>query len=371
VPIKSAYYVTRTADTEMRAALERRDSIILLKGARQVGKTSLLARGLQQARESGAYIVFTHLQMLGRSQLASSGALCFELASALYEQLELPMAPRADWDHRRSAGANLRRYLRSHVLPSLRAPRPVAGETPALRGPQEAAELHGPVAGETPALLSPPSTGGGVRQLVWALDEVDRVFDCADADDVFGLIRSWHDERALDPDGPLADLTLVMAYSTEAHLLIANANQSPFNVGSRIGLDDFTPAQVGTLNSRHGSPLRGERDLGRFRRIVGGQPYLVRLGLYEMAAHGVSLRTIETQATDANWVFGDHLQRMGALIERDPALRRAVTDVVAGRECDAHAFQRLRSAGVIVGGSPRQASMRCGLYERYLGRRMS
>jgi len=35
----------------LRAAIARRDSIVLVKGARQMGKTSLLARSLQQARD--------------------------------------------------------------------------------------------------------------------------------------------------------------------------------------------------------------------------------------------------------------------------------------------------------------------------------
>ncbi len=54
VPLDSMFYVVRPADEEFRMAIARRDSIVLVKGARQMGKTSLLARGLQQAREAGA-----------------------------------------------------------------------------------------------------------------------------------------------------------------------------------------------------------------------------------------------------------------------------------------------------------------------------
>ena len=46
-------------DQEFNAAIGRSDSIILVKGARQMGKTSLLARGLQQAREAGAQVILT------------------------------------------------------------------------------------------------------------------------------------------------------------------------------------------------------------------------------------------------------------------------------------------------------------------------
>src|SRR5207248_10499116 len=54
VALDSRFYVERPADAEFRAAVARRESIVLLKGAAQVGKSSLLARGLRQAGEDGA-----------------------------------------------------------------------------------------------------------------------------------------------------------------------------------------------------------------------------------------------------------------------------------------------------------------------------
>jgi DNA-binding winged helix-turn-helix (wHTH) protein len=53
VPLGSRFYLERETDREFRAAVARRDSVVLVKGAWQVGKTSLLARSLQQAREAG------------------------------------------------------------------------------------------------------------------------------------------------------------------------------------------------------------------------------------------------------------------------------------------------------------------------------
>ena len=50
VPLDSQFYIERPTDGEFRSAVQRRDSLILLKGARQMGKTSLLARGLQIGR---------------------------------------------------------------------------------------------------------------------------------------------------------------------------------------------------------------------------------------------------------------------------------------------------------------------------------
>src|SRR5262245_47897064 len=80
MPLNSKFYIVRGADEEFRAAIARQDSIVLIKGARQVGKTSLLARGLQQARAAGAKVVLTDLQKLNASDLASAEAFYLALA---------------------------------------------------------------------------------------------------------------------------------------------------------------------------------------------------------------------------------------------------------------------------------------------------
>jgi hypothetical protein len=149
------------------------------------------------------------------------------LAENLAEQLDLEALPGDDWDPRRGPNASFRRYLRRQVLGRL-----AHGELVSWRVGEEA--------GSSPThqlANSPP-------HLVWALDEIDRLFSCPFATEVFGLFRSWHDERAFEPEGPWAQLTLAIAYSTEAHLFITDVNQSPFNVGTRLALEDFTLAQI-------------------------------------------------------------------------------------------------------------------------------
>ena len=85
--VDSAFYVVRPADAELRTAIARQDSLVLIKGARQMGKTSLLARGLQQAREAGARVVPTDIQKLNASELESAEAFCLSLAERLADRL--------------------------------------------------------------------------------------------------------------------------------------------------------------------------------------------------------------------------------------------------------------------------------------------
>ena len=93
VPLDSKFYIVRPTDDEFLAAIERRDSIVLVKGARQMGKTSLLARGLKVARETGAKVVLTDFQSLNTAHFESVEALYMALAELIADQLDLDVLP--------------------------------------------------------------------------------------------------------------------------------------------------------------------------------------------------------------------------------------------------------------------------------------
>jgi AAA-like domain len=144
-------------------------------------------------------------------------------------------------------------------------------------------------------------------------------------------------------------------------------HQSPFNVGTRLLLEDFTPGQVAELNRRYGSPLHHQEEVARYFRLVGGHPYLVRRGLHEMAAHGTGLAELEAEGDHDEGPFGDHLRRLLVSLTQDAALCEVVRGVLQGQPCPtAESFYRLRAGGVIVGGAPREARPRCQLYADYL-----
>lgn len=329
VALHSQFYIERPTDAEFLAAIKRQDSLVLVKGARQVGKTSLLARGLQEARQTGAKVIVTDFQNLSAEHLAASEKLFLTLAESVADQLDLDVLPSQTWNQHLSPGINFERYFRRQIFPNITAP------------------------------------------IVWGLDEVDRLFTCPFGSEVFGLFRSWHNKRALDPDGHWNRLTLTIAYATEAHLFITDLNQSPFNVGTRLQLEDFTLRQMGDLNERFGAPLRDEKELKRFFALVGGHPYLVHRGLAEMATRGLKLADIEVQATRNDGVFGDHLRRVLLSLLQDQALRTTVQQLLRGnKKLPTESFYSLRSAGLLSGEAADTARLRCGLYAEYLGKHL-
>jgi hypothetical protein len=329
LPVDSEFYLMRAADYEFRTAVDRRDSIVLVRGARQMGKTSLLARGLLTARDAGLRVALADFQKIRAEDLQSPERLFRTMGEWLADELELDVYPDDVWDSRRSASVNFERYLRREVLK------------------------------DSPTCI------------LWALDEVDRLFACPFRSEVFGLFRSWHNARALQPTGPWSKWTLAMAYATEAHLFITDPNQSPFNVGTLVTMEDFTREQVSALNQRYGSPLRNESDLDRFVEIVGGHPYLVSRGLYEMAARSLTVDIFKKAAGEDVGLFSDHLRRLMAMLNQDESMREAFRELLrGGRRLALESFYGLRSAGFISGDTTESARPRCQLYAWYFTRHL-
>lgn len=329
VPLDSRFYVSRDADAEFLAAVGRRDSIVRVKGARQMGKTSLLARGLQQARDAGARVILTDMQLLNEAQLTSPDTFLLALARWIARQLDLDISPDDAWDPMLGANWNFREFVLNEMLDGSRQP------------------------------------------VVWAMDEVDRLFTHSFSTEVFALFRSWHNERALNPGAPWSRLTLALSHATEGHMFITDPHHSPFNVGTRVTLGDFELSEVRDLNQRYGEPLQSSGELNRFLALFGGQPFLSHRAMHQMVVRRLSLAALEAEAERDEGLFGDHLRRLLALISRVPELVDAVHNVLRGMPCpSSELFYRLWSAGVLSGDTVEAARPRCELYTRYLARHL-
>jgi len=331
VPLDSAFYIVRPTDDDFLSAIAREDSVVLIKGARQMGKTSLLARGLSEARKSRAKVVLTDFQKLNAAHLETIESFFLALADSIAEQLGFDdIVPEQGWNPRRGPSMNFDRFVRREILKRVDT------------------------------------------RLVWGMDEVDRLFSSRFASEVFGLFRSWHNERSLDPTGPWQKLTMAIAYATEAHLFITDINQSPFNVGTRLFLEDFTPAQVSELNRRYGHPLKNSAELSAFYDLLGGHPYLTRRGLHEMASRATSFEMFAERAGRDEGPFGDHLRRLLVMLAQDQAICEVVRALLGGRHSGTpEDFYRLRSSGIVLGEPGHDMRVRCRLYEIYLKQHLS
>jgi hypothetical protein len=338
VRLDDPFYIPRDVDAELAGALARPGETITIRGPRQVGKTSLLIRGIREAqRRFGARVVYFDLQGVGglggAGGLGGQGdvgddldAFLLRLADWFADELGIdPAAVETAWAGRLPAQRKLTKFIEQHVL---------NGE------------------------------GGPV---LLAMDEIDRLQLTPFHSDFFGLVRSWHNRRAGSPQWN--NLTTLMAVSTEPYLLIDDLNQSPFNVGHVLNLRDFDAAQVGALNRLYGAPL-GASELAGLLALLGGHPYLTRVALYTLATGRAGWPALAAAAASDQGPFHQHLQWQYRLLIRDPRLREAMREVVLTNRCDdAAAGFRLMKAGLVVKREDAYVC-RCELYRLYFAARL-
>nr|WP_232224270.1 AAA-like domain-containing protein [Mastigocladopsis repens] len=210
---ESQFYIERPQDAIAIATIQRQGVTLTIKGPRQMGKSSLLIRVIDAALKVGKRVAFLDFQLFDHEAITNAEIFYQQFCTDLTEQLGMPNRVAEFW--REGGGNNQRcnRYMQSYLLKEL----------------------------------------GGC--LVLAMDEVDRIFDADFRSDFFSMLRSWHNNRALPTMRIWKKFDLALVTATEPYHLIANLNQSPFNVGEVLLLEDFTPEQVADLNQRHGSPL--------------------------------------------------------------------------------------------------------------------
>ena len=318
--LQSAFYIVRAADNLALQTIERQGVTITIKGPRQMGKSSLLVRTIETAIQAGKRVALLDFQFVDSAALGSAEVFLRQFCAWLSYRLKVAEQVADYW---RLPLGNIQRctaYLEDYLLPAVNQP------------------------------------------LVLALDEVDKIFDTDFRSDFFGMLRGWHNRRQATSIWKQLDLVLVT--STEPYQLVANLNQSPFNVGQVIELEDFTPAQLADLNARHSSPFTPEEEV-RLMALLGGQPYLVRRALYLVASERLSSAALFATAADERGPFGDHLRYHLLRMHDNAALVAGLQQVLKHHTCaDERVFFRLRGAGLIK-REGRTVVPRCQLYADY------
>jgi hypothetical protein len=323
IRLNSPFYVAREEDALVLEQVRATGTTVVLKGVRQIGKSSLLARARCAAYDAEVRTFYLDLQILEPAHLKDLGSLFRYFARRLAFELQSEIKPETIWNDDDGPKFSLSCFIEQALLAPSRKP------------------------------------------VVLLFDEVDRIFEHpAYRDEFFATIRYWHNQRANRPE-PWDRLNLVIAHSTEPSLWIQDIHQSPFNVGERVRLRDFNPAEVADLNQRYGGPLR-DGDLPLLLALVGGHPYLIRQALYCLARNKWAFTELQRHARESDGPFGDHLKRFVWGLSQDRALKDAFKSILRHGQCDDEQhFQRLTAVGLIVGADRSEARPRCELYAEY------
>jgi hypothetical protein len=328
VRLKSPFYIERDMDTHLKDAIARRGITIRLKGTRQTGKSSALARLFQNTRDEKQPSVYVDFQRIDEDDTKDLNSLLRYLAEFFAAKLKTNESPAVYWNSGLGAKDKLTTFIEDQVIDADRD-----------------------------------------KPIILMLDSVDRLFSYGYRNDFFGLIRSWHDNRAFDERWDR--LNLLLSYATEATTLIQDQTQSPFNVGEGFETADFDRRQLELLNVKHGGPLNTDTHIDCIMQLLEGHPYLVRRSLYCLARQHWTYERLMEHAIDDDGPFGDHLRSYIWWLKGRPNSRAELRSALKDGECATEEeFFRLRSAGLIRGHSRAKVTLRCGLYRKYLENRL-
>jgi WD40 repeat protein len=122
----------------------------------------------------------------------------------------------------------------------------------------------------------------GARLIVF-VDEIDIVQSLPfPTDELFAAIRELYNRRATEPQ--LANLNFCLLGVAAPSDLVSDPRITPFNIGVRIELDDFTEAEAAALGDGLGESGAREEHLRRVLHWTGGHPYLTQRLCQEVVA---------------------------------------------------------------------------------------
>jgi hypothetical protein len=331
VKIESKFYIERDCDAAVHRQLRNPGSTTTIRAGRQMGKTSLLVRAVHEAKQKGLRIVYLDFQQVHQTARSSLDHLLKYMADEISQRLSPDQSTlQKIWESSRGAPDKFNQFMESVVL-------------------DEAC----------PFML--------------AVDEADRLLDADFKTDFFALLRSWDSRRAYDPLWICLHIAIVI--STHPHLLIDDHMQSPFNVGLRLELDDFSHKQVEDLNQRYIqrriAPLKDDEIPG-VMSLLGGHPYLTRQAFYTMIEKGITWELLKQIASSESGPFRSHLHFYLSQLARQPELVGGLREAIQTHKVsDENVLHRLSAAGLIKESPQDEVKMRCGLYEQYFSKTLN
>jgi len=226
-------YVKRLADDELlNLALAGEFCYVLMP--RQMGKSSLMVRTARRLQEQGVRTAIIDLTSLGTDVSVEQWYL--GLVTELRSQLMLSVDPEAWWAAHTSLGVVQRftSFLHNVML----------------------AEIKGSV--------------------VIFIDEIDITLNLGFSDDFFAAIRFIYNARASHP--AYHRLTFVLLGVAAPADLIKDASRTPFNIGHRIDLHEFSREDAYVLQRGLEAtfPEQGEAIFTRVFHWTNGHPYLTQ-----------------------------------------------------------------------------------------------
>lgn len=266
-------YVERQADKDLLDGLLRGEFSYVLT-SRQLGKSSLMVRTAQKLREHGLTVLVLDLTAVGQNLQAEQwyGGLLTRLAS----QLDLEDELDDFWWKHEELGPCQRLFTAIQKVVLTRLADSGSQSFPASR---QLSVVSSPLSVGNATDDEALATDHGPRatdRLVIFVDELDVVRSLPfSTDEFFAAIRECYTRRT--EDAQFQRLTFCLLGVATPSDLIRDTRLTPFNIGRRIELRDFTEPEALPLAQALGTSARlAEKMLRRILHWTNGHPYLTQ-----------------------------------------------------------------------------------------------
>ncbi len=330
VPLNSQLYLERNkVESLCYETITKAGPLIRIKAPKLMGKTSLMKRILAQGESLNYKTVYLNLSSVERGIVQDLNKFLRWLCLMVSRQLNLKNRLQKYWDTDiLGSNDNCTVYFEEYLLPEIDCP------------------------------------------VILGLDDVDRVFPYPDVvEDFLGMLRSWHEKGKISPRWK--QLRLLMAHSTECYIPL-DMNQSPFNAGIPLELQEFNHQQVRDLVNKHQLNW-DDSQIETLMKMVGGHPYLLSLAMYEVSSEILTLEQLLQEASTEVGIYCDHLRGILDALQKVPKLAQALKKVVSSSqpvELDSMQIYKLYSMGLVQQKGNR-VMPRCHLYREYFDRVLS
>jgi hypothetical protein len=321
VPVNSSFYAERPpTEAECYEQILKPRALIRIRAPHKMGKSSLIFRITDYAKQQGCQTVIFNLRLVDDEFLTDSDRFLQWFCASVTDDLGLPNRVAEYWNGMTGSKNKCTKYFERYLLRQFDNP------------------------------------------IVLALDDVDQIFPYGDiAKNFFSLLRTWHERQ----EELWQNLRLIMAHSQEAYIPLG-VDQSPFNVGFPVELQELSVAQVKDLLKRHGlQEIVNQTE--QMMKFIGGHPYLVRMALYEITCQRMTLEDFVKIAPTEQGLYRDHLRRHYRNLESNQDLLAALNRVVSSNKPvqigSTEAF-RLHSMG-LVKYQGNSVMPLCELYRQY------
>ena len=247
IALDSTFYLKRSP-IEMICCEEilKPGSLIRIKGAKWMGKTSLVNRILEQGNLPAQRTVYLDFDTIEREIIRDINKLLIWLSTTISHQLNIENQLQNYWNKSiSSCNDDCTAYFEDYILTRVES------------------------------------------DIILALDNIDCLFYCQKVAETFlKLLCNWHEQAK--SNHYWSRLKLIITQSTKVSIPF-NADRFFSNTATSVLLEEFDFQQVKILASFYQLDWN-EREISQLMNEVGGNPYLVRLAMYQTKIKNLTLK---------------------------------------------------------------------------------